>query len=138
MVLIRVYIFLSEVQIHIVGTLQFRFAKLKVDHFIHIIKSAIYKMSCIKRGDVLPRKVKLKIVSIPVFDRVFMVITHVCFINLRKKYHSILNYVLYRIHISYVVVTGNKYYNPLKSCFLLVYTMYIYISVGKMCSTRKT
>ena len=95
-------------------------------------------MSCIKRGDVLPRKVKLKIVSIPVVNRVFMGITHVCFINLRKMYHIILNYVLYRIHISYVVVTRNKYYNPLKPCFPMVYTMCIYIYVGKMCCSCKT
>ena len=79
------------------------------------------------------RKDKLKTVIIPVFNRVFMVITHVCFINLRTMYHIILNYVLYRMHISYVVVTRNKWYNPLKPCFPIVYTMYIYISVGKMC-----
>jgi len=32
MILTRVYIFLSGVQIHTAGTLQFRFAKLKVEH----------------------------------------------------------------------------------------------------------
>jgi hypothetical protein len=99
MILTRVYIFLSEVQIHIVCTLEFRFAKLKADHFTHMDKSTTNKKRCIKRGDTLLRKVKLKKVSIPVFNRVFMVITHVCFINLRTMYHIILNYVLYRIDI---------------------------------------
>ena len=108
MILTQFYIFLSEVQIHIVGTLQFRFTKLKADHFAHMAKSTTCNKSCIKRGDTLLRKVKLKTVIIPVFNRVFMVITHVCFINLRTMYYIILNYVLYRMHISYVVVTRNK------------------------------
>jgi hypothetical protein len=43
MILIRVYIFLSEVQIHIVCTLEFRFAKLKADHFAHMDKSTTKK-----------------------------------------------------------------------------------------------
>jgi hypothetical protein len=128
MILTRFYIFHTEVQIHIVGTLQFRFAKLKADHFAHMAKSATYTMSCIKRGDTLLRKVKLKTVIILVFNRVYMVITHVCFINLRTMYHIILNYVLYRIHISSVIVTRNKYYNPLKPCFPIVYKcIFIYL-----------
>lgn len=86
----------------------------------------------------MPYKVKLKTVSIHVFNRVFMVITHVCFINWKKMYHRILNYVLYRIDISYVVVARSKYYNPIKPCFPIVYTMCIYISVGKMCCSCKT
>ena len=77
-ILTRVYIFHSEVQIHIDVTLQFRFAKLKADHFAHMTKSTMYEKSCIKRGDALPRKVTLKTVSIHVFNRVFIVITHVC------------------------------------------------------------
>ena len=41
-------------------------------------RSTIYEKSCMKRGDALPRKVTLKTVSIPVFNRVFIVITHIC------------------------------------------------------------
>ena len=96
MILTRVYIFLSEVQIHSVCTLEFRFAKLKADHFAHMDKSTTNKKSCTKRGDTLLRNIKLKKVSIPVFKHVFMVITHACFINLRTMYHIILYYVLYR------------------------------------------
>ena len=43
MILTRVYIFQTEVQIYIVGTLQFRFAKLKADHFAHMAKSTMYE-----------------------------------------------------------------------------------------------
>ena len=82
MMLTLFYIFHTEVQIHIVGRLQFRFAMLKADHFDHMVKSTIYKQSCIKRGDVLPRNVRLNTVSIHVFNRVFMIITHACFIVL--------------------------------------------------------
>jgi len=44
---------------------------------------------------------------------------------------------------SYIVLTGNKYCNHLKQRFHphlipIVYTMYIYISVGKMCCSCKT
>ena len=69
---------LTETRIYIVGTLQFRFAKQKRDHFAQMAKSTICEKSCIVRGDALPRKVTLKTVSIHVFNRVFIVITHVC------------------------------------------------------------
>ena len=80
MILTQFYIFHTEVQIHIVGKLQFRFAMLKADHFENMAKSTIYDQSCTKRGDALPRNVKLNTISIPVLNRVFVVITHVCFI----------------------------------------------------------
>ena len=138
MILTQFYIFHTEVQIHIVGKLQFRFAMLKADHFDNMAKSTIYDQSCTKRGDALPRNVKLNTISIPVLNRVFMVITHVCCIVVWTMYHSLLYYVLHRIHISYVVVMRIKYYNPLKPCISIVYTMYIYLSVGKLRCSCKT
>ena len=72
MILTRVYIFLTEVQIHIVGTVQFRFAKLNADH------SPTWPNLLYSKKVALPRKMTLKTVSILVFNRVFMVITHIC------------------------------------------------------------
>jgi hypothetical protein len=110
MILTRVYIFLSRVQIHTVGTLQFRFAKLKADHFAHMAKSTVYKKSCIKRGNALPRMIKLKTVSIPV-----------CLLPWQLHMYVWLIWQQYMYYIGYicscVVLTGNKYCNHLKQRF---------------------
>jgi hypothetical protein len=111
MILTRVYIFLSRVQIHTVGTLHFRFAKLKADHFAHMAKSTMQKKVALSEAmHCHAWMIKLKTVSIPV-----------CLLPWQLQMYVWLIWQQYMYYIGYifscVVLTGNKYCNHLKQRF---------------------